>query len=928
LSRALRRRIRENPTPPQGHRDDDRVLERPELVGREAELAAARAWVGGLADGPTALVVRGEAGIGKTSIWTAAAELARAAGALLLSSRPAEAEMPLGYAGLGDLLETVAPDVLPDLPALLAAHLEAALLLASPPDSEDRLAVSRATLAAVRRLAARCPLVLAIDDAQWLDPATARALAFTARRLTGEPVGFLLSLRSGAADPLECATVFGDRAVQVEVGGLSLGATSHLVRARVDAQTPRRVVQLIHARSQGNPFYALQLARHAADDDLPESLREVVERRLAGADEVCRPALEQAAVRGPAPTNTFSDAAALRAALAAGLLVEDAGEVRFAHPLLAAGAYARTGPTRRRELHLQAAETSRGNEERARHLALALDEPDAAAATALDAAAHVAGARGAPDSAAELAGHAARLTPVADRAVRLARLSDQVDHLVRAGNETTAASVVAEVLAGEPRGAVLVRALVHSALLARDPATAVARLEEAVREETGDPLLMAGTLAELAWQRGAWFGDVDAAYPEAVRAVALAEAAGDPATLVHALTTAGMMGTVLGATGAEDYFDRALGVLDRSPDAWADRSPRVAYAHVLWWRGDWTAAGPLLRQDRAEAERRGDEGLVMRLDIFEADFEIRHGSWDRAERLLATALGDARDYWRITALVLRALLRARRGDPAALADATEIAASPVGRGDVVIAAYADHALGLLAVARGDRDAAADLLLRLPATIDGAGVRALEIAVVIPETVLALVDAGRGAEAAPLIEALETRRAQFGAWGVAAIDLCHGLVLSGSDGSEAGLARIESGRRGFEELGAPWEVGLSLLAEGSVLRRLGRRSAAAAALESSAAILDGLGARPARDRALAGLDRARPRPGAGNAPTAAERRVAALVVSGLTNKQVAAQLFTSVATVEAHLTRLYSKVGVRSRTQLTRLVADGALDVDG
>ena len=193
--------------------------------------------------------------------------------------------------------------------------------------------------------------------------------------------------------------------------------------------------------------------------------------------------------------------------------------------------------------------------------------------------------------------------------------------------------------------------------------------------------------------------------------------------------------------------------------------------------------------------------------------------------------------------------------------------------------------------------------------------------------LALVDAGRGTEAAPLIAALETRRPQFGAWGSAAVDLCHGLVLSGSTGSETGLARIQSGRRGFEELGAPWELGLSLLAEGSVLRRLGRRSAAAAALERSAAVLDGLGARPARDRALAGLDRARPRPGAGNAPTAAERRVAALVVAGLTNKQVAAQLFTSVATVEAHLTRLYSKVGVRSRTQLTRLVADGALDVD-
>ena len=133
------------------------MLERHELVGRETETGAAQAWVDLLGDGPAALVVRGDPGIGKTSLWAAATDLAAAAGALVLVSRPVEAEMPLGYAGLGDLLEPVADRVLAALTEPLAADLAAALLLRDGPAPSEPLVVARATLAALRDLAADSP---------------------------------------------------------------------------------------------------------------------------------------------------------------------------------------------------------------------------------------------------------------------------------------------------------------------------------------------------------------------------------------------------------------------------------------------------------------------------------------------------------------------------------------------------------------------------------------------------------------------------------------------------------------------------------------------------------------------------------------------------------------------------------------------------
>ena len=424
----------------------------------------------------------------------------------------------------------------------------------------------------------------------------------------------------------------------------------------------------------------------------------------------------------------------------------------------------------------------------------------------------------------------------------------------------------------------------HGALLAADQRAAVEMLEAAVAELLEDDLLAARALGQLAWQRGAWLGDVETAPARAAR-VDLAQRAGDESALCATLTTCGLVAAISGDPRAEDCFHRAL-ELSGAPRSAADPSARLAYAHVLWSRGDWARAEELLGAERRDAERRGDEGLAMRVDIFEADFEMRRGRWDEADRLLSAALGDARDYWRVTALVQRGLLRARRGESGAEADAAEIASSRFAQADPVLAAAADHIRGLVALAEVGVTAAAERMLRLPRSIDAASASTVEFAAVIPETVAVLVELGQVTEARELTQQLTRQVGPLGVLGGAGVLLCRGLVALAEGDTEEALALLTQSREAFDDVGAPWELGHALLAEGATLRRLGRRRDAATALERAVVVFDLLRAGPARGRAVVELTRARPQARSDASPTDAERRVALLVAQGLTNKEVA------------------------------------------
>jgi DNA-binding CsgD family transcriptional regulator len=898
----------------------------PRLVGRRAEMERVTAWLDGIRGGTAALLIRGEAGIGKTALWDAAVGAARAAGARVLVARPAEAELPMGYAALGDLLGPFAGAVMPRLPAPQAGALASALLLADGEGAAEPAHIGRAVLSALQALAADGPLVVAVDDVQWLDPATASALSFAIRRLGESPVGVAVTLRDGHDEPLGVREAFGSDLVDVPVTGLTIGAVGALLRSRVDPGLTRRRLVGIHERSAGNPFYALQLAT-VAGSSLPSSLQELVRRRLDDAPADANDALDLAAVRGPFRPGA-ADQAAVDAAVAAGLLVEDGETIRFIHPLFAAGAYERIPPGRRRALHERAAKVAGTLEDRARHLALAATGPDAPTAAILEQAAAAARSRGAPQSAIELADQAVRLTPDDAPDDRARRLMDQADYLVLSADEPSARAIVERLIEEGVRGATRVRAKVHAALLESTPGAAVADLEEAVREPHDDGVLKARALAQLAWQRGAWLGDLEPAFEEARESVRLAEALGDPGALVSALTTAGLLSSVAGREGADVYFRRALEIHVQHPRSAADHTPRLAFAHERWWRGDYVTARALMADERRAAEDEGDGGLLMRLNVFGADLATYDGRWAEADALIAEALVDARDWWRAGALTTRAILRARRGDPAALEDVAAVQELPVGRGDPVFVAAGEFATGLLAAADGRLAEAARLVARLPEVSDQSGSRGPDLAQYSPDAAAVLVEAGQPEAAERIAERIDARRIQLEPWGPAASSLIRGLVaLAGSQPGDS-LPLLTAAIETFEEVGAPWLAGQSRLGRGSALRRLGRRREAAADLEVAVAAFTALGAVPAQRRAEDELRRARPRPRHDDQLTAAEIRVAALVADGKTNREVAAALFTTVATVEAHLTRIYGKVGVRSRSELTRLVAAGAISLDG
>jgi predicted ATPase len=242
-----------------------------ELVGRDAERATVAAFVGSIRDGPSGLVIGGEPGIGKTALLREALERCRADGYRVLRSQASEEEMPFAMVGVLDLFEH--EDV--DHEAFASAS--------------DPIEQGRATLDGVRTVAAAGPVVVALDDLQWIDPASARSLRFTLRRLEAERVGFMATIRSDAdpPDPLTMGRVFPpDRFDRVDLGPLDRDALRELLARRLD-RISRPTLDRIHRVSGGNPLYALELAGALgaeglpdAEPELPSTLRGAIEARL------------------------------------------------------------------------------------------------------------------------------------------------------------------------------------------------------------------------------------------------------------------------------------------------------------------------------------------------------------------------------------------------------------------------------------------------------------------------------------------------------------------------------------------------------------------------------------------------------------------------------------------------------------------------
>ncbi|MBY0277783.1 AAA family ATPase, partial [Candidatus Binatia bacterium] len=372
------------------------------MVGRDGESRAIDGFLVRAASGPAALVFEGVAGIGKTTVWSCARDRAERAQAIVLSCRAVDAEAKLAFSALADLLEPVAERSLPLLAEPQRVALEVALLRASPQDaSPSPRIVAAATLSVLRLLAADGPLVVAIDDQQWVDRASADALAFALRRIGDLPVGVVTSLRvidGEAPDPLGLGAAFGERLERRALGPLTSGALHHVLRQQLGAVLPRPTLLRVTDVSRGNPFYALEIAREllaagvraGPGDPLPvsDSVMALVLRRLERLPARVREVLlVTAALAAPhldtvrAATSVTADDAIERA-VRARVVELDATRLRFTHPLLASAVYASALPARRRDVHRRLARIVTDAEERARHLALAAESPDVGVAAA------------------------------------------------------------------------------------------------------------------------------------------------------------------------------------------------------------------------------------------------------------------------------------------------------------------------------------------------------------------------------------------------------------------------------------------------------------------------------------------------------------------------------------------------------------------
>jgi DNA-binding CsgD family transcriptional regulator len=909
------------------------------VVGREHEIAVVQAFVAGLEAGPSALVLEGEAGVGKTTLWLAGEAAARARGHELLETRPAEAEAGFAFAGLGDLLGGVLDEVLDALPGPQADALRIALLLeraqGQPP---EHAAIALATLGVLRTLAATRPVLLAVDDVQWLDTPSAVALSFAWRRLRGERVGFLLTRRVGVPAPL----AEDHPAQRLDVGALSLGAIHHLLNARLGLDLPRPTLRRVHEATAGNPFFALEIGRGLERRGaiprggeplpVPERLHDLMHDRLASLPAATRDALPVvAAVSRPTPalvSAATSNEAALRPALEAHVLELQGDRLRFSHPLLAAVAYQSLDALGRRALHRRLATLVGEEEERARHLALGSSQADATVAAVLERAAEHARARGASATAADLCEQACRLTP-----------PDRVRDLYR----RRVATARYRFAAGDTRGA---RELLEHALSTAAPAAraralamlgqvhefeghhleAVALFRRALAEAQGDELARAEAAIGLAATLMRMCEDMEEAVRYAELAATIAERAGQPHLRAGAFGIKCMLDARLGRFN-EMAALRAAAELGEAP---ADRrlipALGVDLAVVLLWWDEHREAAVILRRLYDDAVARGDEGSTPLFLSQLALAERFAGRWRDAatiaEDAIAAAEQTGQENWHTYSLAVRALVRASLGQEAGARSDAEHALQVVGeRGATITAIHAVNALGLLELSLERPAEAVRSIEPLRRRLLAAGVREPGMVRFVPDEIEALIALGRVEEATQLVEWLEARAAELGRESaIAAAERCRGLLAATAGDTEGAFAAFERALASHQRLPMPFEHAKTLLALGAAQRRAKRKAAARETLGRARERFDELGALLWSAKARAELARITGRAPSAGALTPTEGRVAELAAGGASNKEIAAALFVTPKTVETQLSRIYAKLGIHSRMQLASRLA--------
>ena len=904
-------------------------------VGRDHELAAIASFFDAESVGTRFLMLEGEPGIGKTTLWRAGIEKAEASGYRVLSSSAAGAETQLAFTSLRDLLSDAFDKVADELPSPQRHALAVALLREDPGDQKlEQGTIAVGLLSTLGRLVRSAPILLAVDDVHWMDAASAAVLRYALRRLTQERIAALFTRRRDALDLLELDRLERERLSIFEVGPLSLGATGRILNERLGVRYARPTLHRVHEASGGNPFYSLELARALGEssDSLPQgaplpvptSLRQLVEGRLVA---LPRPTLDALAFASALsrPTVPILCAALgedatplLEPAIEAHVVDVQGHAVNFVHPLFAAAVYSLSSP-RQRSLHARLAEVVADDEERVRHLALAIERPDAAVATALDDAAQTAAARGALDSAAALAEQAIRFTPDDERSTFPQRQLAAAEFLARAGSRQRAREVIntAWTAATGPDRARVALGLAWWGLA--DSPTRIAALEEAVLDAQGDARLLAQVHALLGCVLHPEI-DVAAAEHHAALALELAERVGDPAILVLVLSLAEHIDFYAGRGVDLGRIERALELEALGANAWGEIGPtRFFRGHQLLATGELDAARSTFEALAAEGEHRGDSGYADVL-VGLAVVEAHAGNLTRAQQLADDAreivrdVDDAMEAWCHWPL---ALVAAMRGDAErARAVGTRALELADRTGSQLLQAHVSSALGLLELSLENTKAACSHLYEAARLVAKMRLREPGLVPFVPDLVETLVAIGE-------VEAAEAATAEFEEQArrlarevaLAGAARCRGLILASRGDLEAAVDVLEAARRLAAGVGQPFELARALLALGTVQRRARQKRAARETLNRALSILDQLGAKLWAEKTWAELGRIGGRAPSTGGLTPTERRIADLVAEGKTNKEVASVLVVADRTVESALTQIYRKLDVRSRTEL-------------
>ena len=902
----------------------------------------AEVFADGLRDGPRGLLLEGDAGIGKTAVWRAALADAEARGVRVLRCVAGQAEARLSFVGLGDLANGLADEFADALPGPQREALEVALLRrASGDHPPDATAVGVGLRALLARAAAAGPVIIAVDDVQWLDAPTAHALAFAVRRLDGLDVGVLATARTPLADPdpLALERALGERLVRVRLGPLGVEPMRLLISSRLGHDYRRPVLLRIAQESDGNPLFALEMARAlgpapalepGAPLPVPDSLRDLVARRVAGLSPQARRALLVAAALSH-PTVELVERAASPAGLVAaeesGLLSLEQGRLVFAHPLYAYAVYCAAASGRRRLLHARLADLVGDPEERVRHPALAAAEPDEEVARALEHAAAAARARGAWETAGELLEQARALTPAARPYGARARGIRAAEHHIHAGDRPRARALLEAILADAPPGPSRSDALRLLAEITYNEdgfADAAPLLEEAL-EDARDPALAAAIELDLCYVRCNRHGDIPGADAPADRALAHAARVRNPTLLGEALAVRAMIDFLLGRGLDWAALDRAVALEGSHRPVPLYLWPSAIAAVMKLWVGRYDEARAELTALRDAAIDGGEESDLAYLLTWLTALEIVSGNLDTAAALADEAEAHARlsgsEFNRAWALSQRATVHAYRGDAdAARADAETVTAICARFEAPLPMLWVASALGVLELSRGDVTAAWTALGPYADALEARGGGEAFAILLVPaiETLIARGELDRAERTLDRLEA--NARENDRAWALAESARCRALLLAAQGDLEAAHEATERALAAHERIDVPFERGRALLAQGQIARRRKQKRAARASLEAALALFEPLGAEQWAQRAREDMERlGRKRQ---TDLTASEGRVAQLVAQGLSNKEVAQALFVTVHTVEVHLSKTYSKLGIRSRTQLADALDSG------